>query len=92
LIADGQLERGIDVALLLVASDVDVQLSGTLVGQTMDEPWVGVEVEDDGFVICEDGFPFAIRQAVRVVDFGNQLEEVDDVDETDLEVGEEVAE
>ena len=55
LIPDRQLERGVDVALLLVAADVEVEAAGTLVGQAVDEEGVGVEVEDDGAVGGEDG-------------------------------------
>ena len=88
LVADGELERGVDVSLLLVASDVQVGLPGTLVRETVDEPWVRVEVEDDGLVVCERGDPFPVRQAVRVVGVVDQLEQVHDVYEADLEVWE----
>ncbi len=54
LVSNGQLERRVNVALLLIASDMDVELSRTLVGQAVDEPWVRVEVEDDGSVLRED--------------------------------------
>lgn len=53
LVADGKLKRGIDVALLLVASDVEIELAGSLVGETVDEPWIGMEVEDNGTVLRE---------------------------------------
>lgn len=85
LISDSQLERSVDVALLLVATDVDVELAGTLVGESVDEPWVGVEVEDDGSVVREDGLPFDVGHAVGMVNLRDELEEIDDVDETDLE-------
>jgi len=54
LVANSQLERSVDITLLLVASNVEVELAGSLVGQSVDEPWVGVEVEDDGAVLRED--------------------------------------
>jgi len=60
LISDSQLEWRIDVALLLVSADVDVELTGSLICESVDEPWVGVEVEYNGSVIREDGFPFNV--------------------------------
>jgi hypothetical protein len=92
LIPDRQLERGVDVALLLVAANVQVEAAGPLVGQAVDEEGVGVEVEDDGAVGGEDGAVFAIREAVGMVDVGDELEEVDDVDEADFEGGDVFAE
>jgi hypothetical protein len=74
LIPDRQLERGVDVALLLVAANVQVEAAGPLVGQAV------------------DGAVFAIREAVGMVDVGDELEEVDDVDEADFEGGDVFAE
>lgn len=45
-----------------------------------------MEVEDAGDVVCEDGSPLVCLQAVRVLTCIDQLEEIDDVDETDLEL------
>lgn len=59
-------------------------LAGTLVGETVDEPWVRVEVEDDGLVRRENGLPIPVRHAMWMVDVGNKAENIDDVDETDL--------
>lgn len=92
LVANRQLQRSIDIALLLVPSDVHVLLSGAVVGQTVDEPGVRVEVEDNGLVGCEEGRVFRVFEAMRVVTVLDQFEEVDDVDEADLEFGEMVAE
>jgi hypothetical protein len=91
LIADGQLERGVDVALLLVAADVQQLLARAVVGQAVHEPGVGVEGEDDGPVVGEERGVLGVRQAVRVVAVGDQLEEVDDVDEAHFHVGEVLA-
>jgi len=63
---------------------VDVQLARSLVSETVNEPRVRVEVKYDGLVVCEDGFPFSVREAVGMVDFGNQLEKIDNVNESDL--------
>ncbi len=39
---------------------MDVRLARTLVGESVDEPWVRVEVKDDGLVFSEDGAPFLV--------------------------------
>ena len=54
LVEDGQLEWRVDVALLLVAADVDVAVVLAAVGEFVDERGVGVEVEDDGLVEGEE--------------------------------------
>jgi len=41
-----QFKRRVDVALLLVTSHMQVVLTGSLVGQPVDEPWIRVEVEN----------------------------------------------
>lgn len=74
LVADGELERRVDVALLLVAADVHEVLAWATIGQTVDEPGVGVEVEDDGFVVGKDGGVLGVGEAVRVVTVRDELE------------------
>lgn len=53
-VPDGKFQWCVDVSLLLVAADVEIELAGSLVGESVNEPWVGMEVEDDGFIVCED--------------------------------------
>jgi len=86
-IPDREFEWCVDIALLSVSADVNVVLTFALVCQAMDEPWVGVEVEDARFVVCEEGFEFDVAEAVGVVGLWDQLEQVDNVDESDFEVG-----
>jgi hypothetical protein len=50
----------------------------------VDEPGVRVEVENDGLVIRKDSLPLSIGHTVRVVNSGNESEEVDDIYEADL--------
>lgn len=50
-----------------------------------------MEVENDRLVLGKDCPPMLIGHAVRVMVFGDQAEEIDDVDEADLEVGEVLA-
>lgn len=92
LVADGELERRVNVALLLVSTDVQVLASGPLVGETVDHPGVAVEVEDDGLVGREEGRPLLVAEAVGVVARVDELEQVDAVDAADLELGEVVQE
>lgn len=87
LIPYSQLKWRIDVALFLVAPHVEVVLTRPLVGETVDEPGVRVEVEDDGFVGGEDGPPLAVRHTVRMIGVGDKAEQVNHVDKTDLELG-----
>jgi hypothetical protein len=91
LVADGELERGVDVALLLVAADVQQLLARAVVSEAVHEPRVGVESEDDGPVVGEERGVLGVRQAVRVVAVGDQLEQVDDVDEAHFHVREVLA-
>lgn len=89
LVADRQLEGSVDVALLLVPTHMQVLVcTRSLVRQSVDKPRVRVEVEDDGLVGCEEGRPLRVFKAVRVVFVADELEEIDDVDAADLEVGE----
>ena len=55
LVEDGELQRGVDVALFLVAANVDVVVVVALVGELVDQRGIGVEVEDDGLVGGEEG-------------------------------------
>jgi hypothetical protein len=72
-VADGQLERCIDIAFLLVAADVHQILAWAAVGEAVDEPGVGVEVEDNGFIVREDSSIFSISQAVGMVAVRDEL-------------------
>ena len=72
-IADGKLERCVDIAFLLVAADVHQVLAWAAVGEAVDEPWIRVEVEDYGLVVREDGSVFSISQSVRMVAVRDKL-------------------
>lgn len=65
---------------------MDVKLSRTLVRQSMHQPWVRVEVEYDRSVIGEYGCPLGVGQTVGVINFRDEFEEVNDVDESDFEI------
>ena len=67
-------------------------LTLTLVRESVDEPRVRVEVEHNWLVICEESRVLSLGQTVWVVAIRHELEEVDNVDESDLQVGEVLAE
>lgn len=68
LIAHSKFEWSIDISLLPVSPYMQVMLTGSLVGEPVDEPGIRVEVEDDRFVICEDGLPFLVRHAMGMME------------------------
>src|SRR4029453_14117835 len=86
LIADGELQRRVDVALLFVAAHMDIVLTRPAVGEAMDEPGVSMEVEDHGFIRGENGFELTICQTVWVFGMRHQFKQVNDVHEPDLRV------
>src|SRR5215510_10463649 len=87
LIADGEFQRRVDVALLLVATHVNVVLTGPAVRESMDEPRVGVKVEDYGLVWGEKSLELTVCQTVGVFGMRHQFKQVNDVHEADLHVG-----
>lgn len=87
LIANRKLKRCVDVPLLDISAHMEVVLTLPLIRQPVDQPWVGMEIEYHGFVVCEQRLELAVRQAMRMIAFGNQLEQINHVDETDLDVG-----
>src|SRR6478736_5735244 len=91
LIADGEFQRCVDVALFLVASHMDVVLAGPAVGESMDQPRVRVEVEDHGLVRCENRLELAVCQSMWVLRIRHQLCQVSDIHKPDLCVGQVLA-
>src|SRR5271167_176944 len=66
LVANGQLQRRVDVALLLVTAHMDVALAGPAVREPVDQPRIGVEVEDHRLVRSEEGLELTICEPVWV--------------------------
>lgn len=64
LITNSELERSVDVTFLLVTSDVDVLRTRALISESVDEPGVRVEVEDDWSVFGEVRDPLTISKTV----------------------------
>ena len=53
LVQDGELQRGVDVALLLVAAHMDIAVIVTAIGELVNQPGIAVEVEDHRLVFGE---------------------------------------
>src|ERR1035438_743579 len=63
LVVDRQFHWRIDIALLFVPADMK-PLVLPAIRQTMHQPRVTVEVENDGFVCGEEGIKITVRQSV----------------------------
>src|SRR6266542_7066016 len=72
LIADGQLQRRVDVALLLITAHVDVVLSWPAVGEAVYQPRVAVKVEDHWLVRGKDGLELSVGHTVGVFGMRHQ--------------------
>jgi hypothetical protein len=66
LVLDYEPKRIVYVALLSVPCDIDVVLALAHIHQTVDEPWVQVQVEDDRLVVREDGLEIDVTKPVGV--------------------------
>lgn len=64
LVTDSELERSVNVTLLLVTSNVDVMGTWAFVSESVDEPGVRVEIEDDGSVLREVRDPLTVSKTV----------------------------
>src|SRR5208337_3892998 len=53
LVPNGQVEWSVDIAVLLVAADVQVLVIGAPVSEPVNQPRIPVKVEDDRFVLGE---------------------------------------
>src|SRR5271166_5293436 len=87
LVANGQFQWRVDVALLLVAAHVNIVLSGTAVGEAVYQPRIGVEIEDHRLMLGKQGCELAVRQPVRMLRVRHQLEQIHYIDEPDPELG-----
>ena len=83
LVLHGELQRRIDIALFLIAAHVKVFVVGAAVSELVNQPGVAMKVENDRLVGGEQAVKVPVGQAVEVFGLRLQLEQVDDVDETD---------
>ena len=61
------------------------------VGQPVDQPRVSMEGEDDRLVLGEELVEIHVAQPVRVLGLRLQLHEVDDIDHSDFQLGQMLA-
>ena len=87
LVQHRQLQRRVDIALFLVAADVQVLVSLEAIRKPVNQPRIAVEVEDDRLVGGEQAVELALGRPVRMLGRGLQPEEIHDVDEPQLEIG-----
>ncbi len=85
------VERRCGGALLLVATHVQVRVTGTSVGQAVDEPGVAVIREHHGPVRREEGVELGVRKPVWMFRLGLQAHEVDDVHDPHLQLRQSLA-
>src|SRR5271166_3645943 len=52
LVANSQLKRCIDASLLFVTAHVHIGVVMATVSQTMDHPWISMEIKDNRFIEC----------------------------------------
>src|ERR1039458_6052005 len=76
-----------DGPFFLVTADVQVLVVGAAVGQSVDQPRVGMERKDDRLVFGEKLVEIRVAQPVRVLGLRLQFHEVDDVDHANFQVG-----
>ena len=61
LVVDRQLHRRIDVALLLVTPYVQIPMVGAAVGETVNQPGIAMEIEDDRLVGRKERIEVRVR-------------------------------
>src|SRR5215467_11070607 len=83
---DAHIERRTGGAFLLVAAHMQVVMTVSPVGQAVNEPRISMEGKDDRLVRGKQRIVFMIIQAVRMLARRLQLHEIDDIDDTDLQL------
>jgi hypothetical protein len=66
---------------------MDVVVPISAVSQTMDQPRIAVEGEDDRLISGEQGIEIVIRQTVRVLARRLQFHQVYDIDDSNFQIG-----
>src|SRR4029450_12247635 len=87
IIQHAHVERRRGGALFLVATHMDVIVTGAPVGQSVNQPRVAMEGKDDRLVGGEQRVEIVIREAMRVLARGLQRHEIDYVDDAYLQIG-----
>ena len=66
--------------------NMEIALTRTLVGKSVNELRIGMEIEDNGLIVCENRYPFFIRDTVRMITMMDQFEKIDHINKTDLQI------
>src|SRR5208337_484708 len=88
LVVNCQFHRRIDIALLFVAADMQIPVVCAPIGETVNQPGIAMEVEDDQLVGRKQRIEISIRQAMWMFVARLQLEQVNHVNESDSQVRE----
>ena len=88
LVVNCQFHWRVDVALLFVTAHMQVSVVRAAVGEAVNQPGIAVEVKDDRLVRRKQRIEVRIRQAMWMFCARLQLEQINHVDESDLQVGE----
>ena len=67
LVQYDHVERRGGSAFLLVAAHMNVLVVRAAIREAMDEPWITVESEHDGFVLREKSVEVVVAQAMRML-------------------------
>ena len=87
IVQHAHVERRRGGAFFLVAAHVNVLVALAPVSQSVNEPRIAVEGEDDRLVGREQRVEVVIGEPVRMLARGLQLHQIDDVDDADLQLG-----
>ena len=91
LVFHGQSKWCVDISLFFVASHMQVIVVCAPVGEFMNQPGIAMEIENDRLIGSKQTIEIAIRQTMHMFARGLQPEEINDIDEANLEVGEAVS-
>ena len=86
VVQDRHVEWSGSRPLLLVAAHMEVPMIVPAVGQTMNEPGIAVECEDNGPVSREDRLELGLGEPVGMLTPWLQRHEINNVDDPDLEL------
>ena len=85
LVLNSHVERSCDSTLLVVTANIQISVV-SVVQQLVDECRIAMESEYDRLVLSEQSIELSIGQTVRMLALRLQLEQVNNVDESDLDL------
>src|SRR5262245_54837213 len=85
-VQQSELEGRVDVAPLAIAMHMQVLVALESIRQSMNEPRIAMEAEDDRLVGREQAVELSFTGSIGMDLRRQELEEIDDIDETYLQV------